>query len=74
MGNMSTGIGLVIILAGLVVTVLWICMPFAIFGTKPILRELLAEQKRTNELLVEAAERAKPAQPSLVSERYRDPA
>ncbi|WP_429592648.1 hypothetical protein [Variovorax sp. PvP013] len=49
-------------------------MPFAIFGTKPILRELLAEQKRTNELLVEAAERAKPAQPSLVSERYRDPA
>lgn len=72
MGNMSTGIGLVILLAGLVVTVLWICMPFAIFRTKPILRELLAEQQKTNRLLEEAAERAKPAQASLVSERYRD--
>ena len=76
MGNMSTGIGLVILLAGLVVTVLWICMPFAIFGTKPLLRELLAEQQRTNRLLEEAArretaEKANPAHALLVSEEYR---
>jgi hypothetical protein len=29
----------------------WIVLPFAIIGTKPILRELLAEMRQTNELL-----------------------
>lgn len=48
-----------LILIGLVISILWICMPFAIFGTKPILRELLAEQRKTNRLLAEAAERAR---------------
>ena len=32
--------------------ILWILVPFAIFGIKPILRDLLKEQKRSNELLV----------------------
>lgn len=35
----------------LVLVVCWIVLPFAIIGTKPLLRELLAEQKRTNSLL-----------------------
>lgn len=48
-----------LLLLALVVSILWICMPFAIFGTKPILRELLAEQRKTNKLLSEAAERAR---------------
>lgn len=43
----------------LVLAILWMCMPFAIFGTKPILRELLAEQKKTNKLLQEQSDRAK---------------
>lgn len=42
-----------------VLAILWIAMPFAIFGTKPILRELLTEQKRTNKLLQDQADRAK---------------
>lgn len=55
---------------GFIVAILWICMPFAIFGTKPILRELLAEQKKTNKLLEEAAARAsKPTDVVLVSTR-----
>lgn len=51
-------------LLGLVISILWICMPFAIFGTKPILRELLAEQRKTNKLLAEAAERGRGRQPA----------
>lgn len=42
-----------------VLAILWIAMPFAIFGTKPILRELLAEQKKTNKLMQDQADRAK---------------
>jgi hypothetical protein len=43
---------------GAAVLVLWLCMPFAIFGTKRLLREqaklleaLVTEQRRANELL-----------------------
>ncbi|MBS0339828.1 MAG: hypothetical protein JSS56_04840 [Proteobacteria bacterium] len=51
------GLMMVMWLAVAVVVVLWICMPFAIFGTKPLLRALIAEQKKTNELLAAAATR-----------------
>lgn len=36
----------------LVLAVLWILVPFAIFGIKPILRDLFHEQRRTNEALL----------------------
>lgn len=42
-------LGLVII--AFVLLVCWIVLPFAVLGTKPLLRELIREQKRTNELL-----------------------
>jgi hypothetical protein len=35
----------------LILALLWIALPFALFGTKPLLRQILAEAKRTNELL-----------------------
>lgn len=35
----------------IVVVLCWIVLPFAVLGTKPILRQLLDEQRRTNELL-----------------------
>ena len=34
-----------------VLAVLWICVPFAIFAIKPLLRELIAEQRKTQETL-----------------------
>ena len=41
--------------AGMVLAVIlaicWIVLPFAIIGTKPLLRQLIAEQQRTNALL-----------------------
>lgn len=39
-----------IISAGAIL-VLWIAMPFSVFGTKELLRKLIAEQEKTNRLL-----------------------
>jgi heme exporter protein D len=53
------GFGYVVLIAvALVVAVLWIFLPFAVFGMKDILRDLVNEQRRTNQLLAEAAKRA----------------
>ncbi len=49
-----TGMNVLMIVAGifaLILTVLWILVPFAVFGIKPLLRQLIAEQRRTNDLL-----------------------
>jgi len=35
----------------LVLVICWIILPFAVIGTKPLLRQLIAETKRTNDLL-----------------------
>jgi hypothetical protein len=40
-----------LIIFGIVLAIAWIILPFALIGTKPLLRELLAEAKRTNALL-----------------------
>ncbi|MBI5826419.1 MAG: hypothetical protein HZB22_01610 [Deltaproteobacteria bacterium] len=34
------------------VFILWIAMPFSVFGTKKLLKRLIEEQERTNKLLV----------------------
>lgn len=49
------GFGLVLLLTvlGIALAVAWVLLPFAMFGTKPILRDLLEEQRRTNALLRE---------------------
>ena len=41
---------------GLVVVVLWLTLPFALFGTKRLLREILEAQRETNEHLQELHE------------------
>jgi heme exporter protein D len=38
-------------IAVVILVVCWIALPFAVLGTKPLLRELLREQRRTNDLL-----------------------
>jgi cytochrome b subunit of formate dehydrogenase len=44
-------IWLIAVAFGFILAVLWILLPFALFGTKALLRELIAEQQRTNSLL-----------------------
>jgi hypothetical protein len=34
-----------------VLAICWIILPFALIGTKPLLRQLIAEVRRNNELL-----------------------
>ncbi|MHA2940323.1 hypothetical protein ACXJY6_18775 [Vibrio sp. RC27] len=45
------GFGLVVFLFLFVLAILWFLLPFAIFGTKDKLSELIAESKKTNEQL-----------------------
>lgn len=42
-----------LVLLGLVIAVLWICLPFAVFGMKPLMHRILEEQQHTNRLLLE---------------------
>ena len=42
---------LAIVVFGIILAIAWIILPFALIGTKPLLRELIAETKRTNALL-----------------------
>lgn len=50
-GGLPAAIFLIGALFALVLAVCWIILPFALIGTKPLLRELIAEQKKTNKLL-----------------------
>lgn len=53
---MFTGYAILMIV-GLVIAVLWIFLPFAVFGLKDLVREVLAETRRTNELLKQINDR-----------------
>jgi threonine/homoserine/homoserine lactone efflux protein len=57
--SLATGLSILWLL-GFVLVVVWVVLPFAILGTKPLLRELLQEQRRTNELLKRIARNAPP--------------
>lgn len=68
----TAGMGIFMIVGAifaLILTVLWILVPFALFGIKPLLRELITEQRRANELSARIA--ATPA-PVVVADP-RDP-
>ena len=52
MGTVFPGVvGLALWIFAIVLAVCWIIFPFALIGTKPLLRQLLREQQKTNELL-----------------------
>lgn len=50
--------GLIGALFSIALAILWILVPFAIFGVKPLLRELITEQRKTQALLVEIGKNA----------------
>jgi len=45
---------LVAVVFGIVLAICWIVLPFALIGTKPLLRQLIALQEETIKLLREA--------------------
>ena len=42
---------LIAVLLGTVLVICWIMLPFALIGLKPLVRELIRQQERTNEHL-----------------------
>ncbi|HCV96200.1 hypothetical protein D3C87_415800 [compost metagenome] len=61
---MATG-SLIWAIFAAVMGLVWLVVPFAIFGIKDLLRELLAEQKKTNELLAHGPRATLPDAPAL---------
>jgi len=57
MGSVFGGAGIIMMLFMLVVGVLWILVPFAVFGIKPILIDIRNELRKAN-ALAEQAQRA----------------
>ena len=57
-GEVSTMIWLVVIIFLFVLAVLWFLLPFAVFGVKKLLTELIAEQRKTNALLLKAVQQS----------------
>lgn len=44
----------------LLIGILWLLVPFAVFGIKPLLGKILAEQRRTNEILTRLSQQIHP--------------
>ncbi len=67
MENADFGLYFFLLALALVLLVCWIVLPFAVIGTKPILRDILEQQRQTNANLaaltkaIEAARRPAPA-------------
>lgn len=53
---------LILLVLGVMLIVAWIVLPFAVIGTKPLLRRLIEESARTNALLERMAPPPAPAQ------------
>lgn len=60
------GAGVILVLIGMVIAVLWVLLPFAVFGIKDLAKELIAEQRKTNTLLTQFIDKDK--QPQTTSE------
>jgi len=48
---MGSIVWLMLFVFGIILAIAWIVLPFALIGTKPLLRQLIAEAQRTNALL-----------------------
>jgi len=55
-GNALILSSLVFWLLGLALAVLWICLPFAVFGLKALLRQAIGEAEKANALLRQICE------------------
>jgi ABC-type spermidine/putrescine transport system permease subunit I len=50
-------ITLLLFVGAVILVVVWIALPFAVFGIKPLLQVLIDEQRRTNDLLEQVIKR-----------------
>lgn len=55
-GNVVIVVSLVLWLLGLALVVLWICLPFAVFGLKALVGQAIGEAEKANALLHQISE------------------
>ena len=60
---------LALVVFGVILAITWIILPFALIGTKPLLRRILDEQIRMNALLASLAAARRPQTPKPPSRR-----
>lgn len=48
----SSAVGIIFILLGIFIVILWIFLPFAVFGVKDILNKIHEQQQITNDYLI----------------------
>ena len=65
-GNGLAALGGFMTLFLILLGILWLLVPFAIFGIKPLLRQLITEQKRTNEVLTRISQQIHPIALAIV--------
>ena len=53
--------GLLFLLLLFILIIIWIALPFSVFGIKELVREAIDEQKKTNELLKDILGKKPPA-------------
>ena len=64
---------LIVIVLGIALLFAWIVLPFAVIGTKPLLRELIAETRKTRALFEELISAEKRVGALATSDHFRTP-
>lgn len=57
LASVNLTLAIVVVVFGLILLVLWLLLPFAVFASRRLLRDILAEQRKTNELLAAQRDR-----------------
>ena len=63
------GFGVFLMVLALIVAVLWIFLPFAVFGIKDLAKTIIRGQQRTNDLLAQLSEKTKSEIPPAVERK-----
>lgn len=51
MDSLGSGFAIALVLLGIVIAVLWVLLPFAVFGIKDLARTIIEQQRASNKLL-----------------------
>lgn len=69
---MMGAFGLLFLLLFFILVLIWMVLPFAVFGIKDLLREIIEEQKKTNELLKDLLKAGEGFKPTPADEREEE--
>jgi len=70
---MGGGFGIIVMLFLFLLALLWFLLPFAIFGTKDKLSEIIAESKKTNVELTRITSELSATRSELAANKARQP-